>query len=427
MRVLTLLATLFLSTAIAQSYLPPLDPNEDITITFYNYNLASAGLGAQGTQRLIDEFMEANPNVTVEGVGVSSDQMISRIQADVVAGRAPDVAQIVFDDLDFLANGLGITPLEELVAPEELAAHYEGFNPRGLELGRLDGSTYGLAYTFSTPVLWINEDLFRAAGLDPDAPPTTWAAVQAAAQTIQDATDAYGVYVSVFGQFDWMFQSLVLSNSGRVLSEDRSELTFDTPEAIGAVQMLRDLRDAGLKPDLGFNEALEAFLTGNLAMYVQTSAVQSYLLSASQGVFELGAAKLPAFGDKPVQPTNSGSALFILTDDPMKQRAAWELMKFATSERGYTIITTEIGYLPLRPAIVRDPAYLGDWVAANPIVEPNLAQLENLSPWVPFPGPNYKQMALLMMAAVEEAVFGDAPVADVMLDAHERASALMPR
>ncbi|MCR6673982.1 hypothetical protein [Devosia ginsengisoli] len=55
-------------------------------------------------------------------------------------------------------------------------------------------------------------------------------------------------------------------------------------------------------------------------------------------------------------------------------------MKFLTSEHGYTIITSEIGYLPLRPAIVTDPDYLAGWVAEHPLVAPNLEQLDRLEP-----------------------------------------------
>ncbi len=421
------LFALLAAPAAAQGYLAPLDPNQSVTLTFVNYNLASAGLGADGTRKLIDEFMALHPNVTIEGIGVPSNEVMSRLQADFAARRAPDLVQLVFDGLDFAVTSFGVRPLEELVPPEELAAHFEGFYPRGLDLGRLDGRTYGLPYVFSTPVLWYNADLFAAAGLDPEKPPTTWDEARDAAAAIQAATDAVGINVAVFGTFDWMFQSLVLSNGGRVLSEDRSQLTFDGEGALGAVEMLRGLHEAGVKPDLSFAEAIEAFAAGRMGMYLQTSAVQGFLINSANGVFDLRAARMPAFGDQPTQPVNSGSALIILTTDPVKQRAAWEFMKFATSERGYTIITSEIGYLPLRPSIVDDPEFLGPWVAANPIVLPNLEQLESLAPWVPFPGPNYRQMVTIMMNALEEAVFGDGDARTTILDAHERAAPLMPR
>jgi multiple sugar transport system substrate-binding protein len=162
-------------------------------------------------------------------------------------------------------------------------------------------------------------------------------------------------------------------------------------------------------------------------MILTTSVYQRAFLNAAKDKFELRAAKMPGFGDKPAQPTNSGSALFILSKDPAKQRAAWELIKHMTSKRGYTVITSKIGYLPLRLDIVDDPQYLGNWVRENPMVRPNLEQLSRLNQWVAFPGSNYRQISRIEVAAVNEAVFGDGEVAKIMREAQDRAQALMPR
>lgn len=171
----TLLASLLaLSTAVpvlAQTMTPSID--QPVTITFYNYNLASAGLGADATRKLIAEFMAANPNVTVEGIGYSSADA-SRIQADLAAGLPVDLVQTVFSDLDFAVQNFGAQALEDIAPAEEITAHLAGMHPNGTKLGVLDDKTYGLAYTFSTPVLFYNADLFREAGLDPDNPPQTW-------------------------------------------------------------------------------------------------------------------------------------------------------------------------------------------------------------------------------------------------------------
>ena len=101
-------------------------------------------------------------------------------------------------------------------------------------------------------------------------------------------------------------------------------------------------------------------------------------------------------------------------------------MKFLTSEHGYTIITSEIGYLPLRPAIVDDPNYLAGWIEDHPLVAPNLEQLDRLEPWDPMPGPNFRQIVKTMMDAVEMSVFGGADVEATLMDAQANAQALMP-
>jgi multiple sugar transport system substrate-binding protein len=101
-------------------------------------------------------------------------------------------------------------------------------------------------------------------------------------------------------------------------------------------------------------------------------------------------------------------------------------MKFLTSDYGYTIITSKIGYLPLRLDIVDDPEFLGPWTAENPLIRPNLEQLERLTPNVAFPGQNYRQAEAMMKDAVIEAVLGNGDVAEVLTSAQDIAQTLMP-
>ncbi|AKR55827.1 Glycerol-3-phosphate ABC transporter, periplasmic glycerol-3-phosphate-binding protein [Devosia sp. H5989] len=399
---------------------------EPVTITFYNYNLATASAGADATRELIAAFEAENPNIKVEPIGVPSNEIITRLQADMAAGQQPDVAQLVFRDLIYIASDLGGNALEDMAGPENYAALVDGMIPRGVELGKVAGKTYGLAYTFSTPILYYNADLFRAAGLDPDKPPRTWDEVKAAGEAIATKTDAAGFFPGAYGPADgtFVYQAILMSNGGKV--RDGNTLTFANPEGIEAVQMLRDMVKSGAHADLDASNPTEIMASGKLGMFLYTSAVQNSLSKASAGKWDLRVAAMPAFGDKPTAPTNSGSALFSFSKDPVKQRASYELMKFLTSKFGYTIITSKIGYLPLRLDIVDDPQYLGAWTAAHPLIRPNLEQLDRLTPNVAFPGPNYRQAEAMMKEAVVEAVLGDGDVAQVLTTAQENAQSLMP-
>ena len=415
------------TAALAQSAAPAVD--KPVTITFYDYNLASAGNGADATKKLIAEFEAANPNIKVNGVGVGSADFSARIPADIAAQRPIDLIQLAFSDLDYAVHNYGAKALEDVVPADEIKAHLEGMAPKGVKLGVLDGKTYALPFTFSTPVLFYNADLFKAAGLDPDQPPKTWAEVKTDAVAIQQKTGKTGFISGIYGPTagDWLFQGVVRSNGGAVISPDRKTMSFASPEGIEAVKVLRDIHDAGAMPEmLDINAQMEAMASGNAGMYLQTSAIQAFLIKGATGKFDLRASTMPAFGDKPVRPNNSGSALVIVANDPVKQRAAWELEKFLTSKHGYTIITSQIGYLPLRTDIVDDPAYLGDWVKAHPLVQPNLKQLAVLEPWDPMPGPNYRQIAKLMMDAAESATFSNVDVAETLKTAQDQAQALFP-
>jgi len=420
------------SASQSQTFPAPLADNQKVTISFTNYNVAQAGIGKEATEQLVNEFMQQHPNITVQFRPVLSPDITTKTQAEVVAGDPPDLAQLIMADVEFVANDLGAKPLDTIVPPDEFQSYVQGeypLHPRGLKLAELNGRLYGIPYVFSTPVLFYNADIFRQAGLDPNAPPTTWKQVKSYGEQIKERTGKLGIDIACLGAgaADWCWQALVLSNGGRVLSEDRSTLMFGEAGAIGAASMWQDLVQSGVHPaSITTDFVGDGFGAGKTAMYLQTSAVQSALLTASAGKFEIRTAMMPGFDDKPTRPTNSGSALFILANDPAKQRAAWELMKYLTSEHGYTIIQSKIGYLPLRPGIVDDPKYLKDWVAQNPLVLPNLKQLDDLEPWVGFPGPNYASIRTTMMKAVEAVVMGGADAASTMQDAQQRASQMMP-
>lgn len=396
-----------------------------VTITFYSYNLASAGLNNDTTMGLIKDFMAANPLIKVEPIGAPSNEILSRVQADIVAGQQPDLAQLVFRDLIYAAHNLGAQPLEDLTG-NELAEHSRGMVKNGLELGKVDGKTYGLAYTFSTPIMFYNADIFRAAGLDPDNPPKTWDDVKTAAMAIQQKTGNYGFFPGAFGPIDgtFVYQSIVMSNGGKV--REGNKLTFADKPAADAVAMLRDLRDSGAYAKIDPASHMDTFSAGKLGMFLFTSAVENRFEKAAKGKFELRVAAMPSFGNKPTAPTNSGSALFILSTDPVKQRAAWELMKFLTSKHAYTEITSKIGYLPLRLDIVDDPNYLKPWVDTHPMIKPNLEQLTRLTPNIAFGGPNYRQVENMMKDAAAEAVLGDGDPYAVLRKAQEDAQKLMP-
>ena len=46
------------------------------------------------------------------------------------------------------------------------------------------GNMLSFPFNASTPILYYNKDLFRAAGLDPEVPPKTWPELGAAAQAL---------------------------------------------------------------------------------------------------------------------------------------------------------------------------------------------------------------------------------------------------
>lgn len=112
--------------------------------------------------------------------------------------------------------------------------------------------------------------------------------------------------------------------------------------------------------------------------------------------------------------------------DPAKQRAAWELIKFLTSEQAYVTIASKVGYLPLRTGLLTDPNGLQPWAQQNPLIKPNVDQLASMEPALPFPGSGYQQIRDGMMTAVENAVYQGADPKATLATAQDQASRLLP-
>lgn len=416
---------------------PELRPDQQVAITFESYNFGQAGAWSDTFTALLDRFHAEHPNITVTAQkpqGTSSNpaaDAVSSVQTQAATGAAPDVVQLGFSDLGFTVDQLGAKPLDALFG-DDVAQNFGGphpYAPAAASLATLDGTTYGVPFVLSTPVLYYNADLFTAAGLDPAQPPATWADVAAAAHRIRAATGKEGAYADCVTTVakDWCLQSIIRSNGGRVLSEDRRTLRYAEPPAVEAVSVLADMVATGASPKFSQQQAVETFARGDLAMILESSSMQgTFGRGAEGGGWELRGAATPSFGDTPAVPTNSGAALFVLADDPARQRAGWELIEFLTSDAAFTAIAQNIGYLPLRTGLVDDPAALAQWAAANPTTAINIDQLERMEPWVSFPGDDYLQIRDGMMDAVEEVVLQGADPQATLSAAAERGQALVP-
>ncbi len=419
----------------AANIVPELAADQKVEIVFESYNLTQAGVWTDTVNQLLAEFQDAHPNITVkaqapQGTGPAGSNTVQSVQTQLLAGEAPDVAQLTFDSLEFTATQLGAKPISDIVSKEELEETFGGENPmhpNARVLADWDGKTVGMPYVFSTPVLFYNATMFEAAGLPADVDLSTWDAVEKAGAQIAAHTGKPSLELAcTLPGGNWCMQGIFQSNGAQVLSDDRKTIEFGSPEAVQTVERFAEMRKAGVLSSASPSAQMENVMKAESAMIVNSSALQGMLLqAAAAGGWKLAAAPLPAFPGQNAVPTNSGSALFVLSNDPAKQRASWELIKFLTSDRAYELISSKIGYLPLRTGLVEEGGALYDWAQANPLIKPNLEQLERLRPWVSYPGNSYSQIDTLLANAIEEAVYFDGDADKALTEAARRAQDLI--
>lgn len=397
--------------------LSSLDPENPTTITFYSYSLSFPTM-KPGMDKLINDFNETigkEKGVIVEGV---PDTDYQQNRADIAAGKSVDIVQHVFPTLDSSRLTLGFEAYEDVFPADELEEHFEGISENALQLGVIDGKMYGLAFTFSTPIVFINGQLFEEAGLDPEDPPTTWEEIKDYSLQIKEKTgkDGFGLEPNN----GWITDGVLFSNGADILSEDRSEAVFASEEGVEAIEIWKDLYNSGAHAKGSSGDISEQFMAGNLAMYVSTTALHSGLVSAAEaGGWDLYGVGMPQFDEEEAVPVNSGSVLAVRPDTEEKKAATWEFIKYVTGNEGYTTITEEIGYLPLRTGLADDPQYLQDFVEENPLYKINLEQLERIRPVTIWPGEYATETSSIFTDAIVEAITTDRDVEEVMKEAED--------
>ena len=404
MRFLTLVVALLVGAAHAQT-----------TIEYWHIN--SATFGAQAVTQAIAAFEAQNPDVRVierfqEG---SYGGLLTNLQAAIAAGRPPAVAQIGYNFRLFAFNELPHVPVSAFSDRDDYQTFVDTFIDGMLRLGTdADGVLRAVPFAVSVPLLYYNADLFREAGLDPDAPPATWAEVRDAALAIRDATGRFGLGIQVSASNNWVPQGLIESNGGEILTAD-GDIAVDSPEVIEVYEFWQALalEDRTL-PVVTDAEQEQAFLAGQLGMYIRTSASLANYMAQSD--FDMRTAMFPTWGDKPRSIPSGGNALFVFASDPAEQQAAFEFMAFLTSREGQTIWVRDTGYLPVAAGVEDDPAYLADFFADNPLIAPAVEQLPDAVAWLPLPGERGFEAEQALIGA-REAILGGAPVVETLTNA----------
>jgi multiple sugar transport system substrate-binding protein len=393
------------------------------TVAIQYWHINSPSFGGPAVTDLVQRFEAAHPGIKVVDKFQPGQYtgLATQLQAALAAQQPPDVAQIGYNLLAYVAENFPHYPVENFRKTD--AAFFGGFRPNILALGQYGGVQHGMPYGLSTPVMYYNADLLKQAGLDPGRPPATWTAVIAAGQTIKTKTGKLGIYLQQPND-DWMFQYLVYDNGGRLLSADGKRVMFDSPEAAQALQLWADLvNKQRLAPNVSWDEGEGSFLAGNIAMYITTIGKRGNLQAHAS--FDLRAVPAPRFGTKGLKVAAGGNDLFIFSPAGERRQAAWEFVKFLLSPEGETAWTKATGYLPPRVSVAQDPMYLKPFFSENPLMKAALDSFPAISVWQSFPGAHGLEVTKLVIDATQEILSGQRSAQAVLQETAGKANQLI--
>jgi len=379
-------------------------------------------------EQIVKAFAAKRPDIQVKLLAPtkSYEETASAVLRGAVTGSMPDVAFNGTNLMHLFVDRKLAVPLDGFVAKEP-DWDKQGYVPGMISTGLVNGKLYGMPFALSTPILYFNADLLRKAGGDPAQPPKTWPELLALARKITDAaSNTHGSYMVWTTTGNYLWQELLFTHDGELLSPDGKKVGFDTPAGLKTFEILRDLVMEGGMPNLTDEQGTQAFIAGQIGFYMSSSARVNSFTSKIGTRFELGTAPFPS--PRPDSKIVSGGAtMMILAKDPAKQAAAWEFMKFATGPMGQTLMVRHIGYMPSNQIAIDTPELLGAYYANNPNMRTAISQRARTTAWLGFPGENSLKAIQVIYDAMESVVVSKATPEEALKRSVTQVQALLPK
>jgi sn-glycerol 3-phosphate transport system substrate-binding protein len=340
---------------------------EGVTRIAYWHSMAG-DIGGKSIPKLADDFNNSQESCFVEPTYQGSyDDSLNKLRAGLQSNDIPAIVQL-FDIATKLMVDLQVaTPVQDFMDAENFDT--SDFEPNVLAYYTVDGKQYSMPFNTSTPLLYYNKDMFAAAGLDPEAPPRTFEEVAAYAEQLTQRDEAGNVTVSggAFAIYGWFVEQF-LAVSGALYADNgngregpATEAVFNSPEGVRILQWWKDMYDSGSFGNYGRTtvDTRNAFLAGQTAMFIDSTAVLRGMIEGSEGKFELGTGWLPRPDESAFENAGTiigGASLWILNGRPMEeQECAWQFIKFLTEPAQQAYWHTESGYFPIRKAGYDEP------------------------------------------------------------------------
>lgn len=392
-------------------------------LTFY-YPVAVPGPITQVIDGYIKKFQDQNPNIKVNAVlSGGYPDTLTKIQTTIKGGGTPpDVAVLLSTDLYSLVDSDAILPLDDYVKAAGGDTFTSDFYPAFLANSSYQGHTWSLPFQRSIPVLYYNKDLFKAAGLDPNKPPTNYQElVDYAKKLTKPDGSQWGIEISSDGIPYWLFQSFVIGNGTNVVSTAANKVTFNSPQVVQALQDFADLGKNKVMPSdiLLWANMPNDFVNGKAAMIWHSSGSLTNILK--QAKFDVGVSY--TVGEKGFGAATGGGNIYMLKGIPAaNQAAAWKFIQFMTSTDIQADWSIQTGYVPGRKSAMTSQA-MKDYIAKTPqaAVAPNGLQYAGAE----LAAHNNAQIQKALGDAVQAALTGKSTPADALKNAQQQADQIL--
>lgn len=311
----------------------------------------SAPLDLELSHQLDEERAERLDKLVAQFNSRQKDYQIKLVRR--VPGNVPSAINLVTreEQAHFVAAKRDFKPLYAVMKDAGESFDANQITPE-LRVGLGDGKGILLALplAWSTPILFINKEAFRKAGLDPDKPPKTWQEVQKAADKLIDAgsscpyTTSWPAWVHIDNLSTWHGVPIA-DGKGRLAFNSLLQvkhLALTTTWAKARYFIYFDRRD----------EADRRFAAGDCGMLTSSSSL--FATFDDKRKQTTGVSALPYHDDQPEAPQQTlagGSSLWIGGGrKPAEYQGVARFIRFITEPDIQVQISAAGGFLPMTAA-----------------------------------------------------------------------------
>jgi sn-glycerol 3-phosphate transport system substrate-binding protein len=305
---------------------------------------------------------------------------LAKLRTAIAAGAAPALSHVVGEVVPYLAEAGVLEQLDGYPGAKELDVLPQ-LGQAGSWISGAERPTVTLPFNRSTPICYLNGDIFRSAGR---RAPTTWSELRETASALTVREGGRVVRYGFACPINWWFWvALVQQAGGEVVAGD-GRITLGGEAGVRALEFWQALvsADGSMKPPPGRDyNAWEAtnqdYLAGRVAMIWTSTAFLRYLEDNAR--FKVVAAPLPR--DRRLAVPTGGTHWVILKGAPeADKQVAWAFLRFMHEPEQVITWATETGYLPVtRAAIARLEARA--YYQSHPNDRVAYDQLRDARPW----------------------------------------------
>lgn len=330
-----------------------------VEVSFY-YPVAVGGPIAKTIDGFAQGFMKENPGITVTPIyaGTYQETIVKALTAHK-SGTPPVTSVLLSTDMFTLIDEDAIQPIDNFVKTADDRAWLGGFYKAFMMNSQAAGKTWGIPFQRSTVVMYWNKELFKEAGLDPNKPPATWAELKDAATklTKKDAggkVSQWGLQIPSSGFPYWLFQTLTTPNNTILANDAGTQVKFDDPAVIEALQYWVDLGKAGVHPPgvVEWGTTPKDFFEKKAAIIFTTTGNLTNVKNNAK--FDFGVGMIPG-NKRKGSPTGGGNFYIFKKSTPAQQEAAFKFIKWVTQPERAAQWSIDTGYVAVSQAAYDTP------------------------------------------------------------------------